>query len=312
MTSSKVLVFTTTFYKNNEEGELRKNLAKQFFRKGVECGYAIFTVDAGTDEGNFIDELNSLGVHAYPETRHGLGESRRESLDHALKYAKSNNIPYLLWSEAEKVDLVKNISTRYYGLVERMDETKADMIVPARGRYDPLGSYPQHQKLSETFGNQRHSDYGYFDMDGDDIDTFFGPKIWKRELSPYFQVFGEPEVAHELAEMRLEKFQEKYGIELDLKIDDCERAKAEFDLKSSDHMMHMPACLMILKGLKVLSRRIDYTHPKEQTEFEERNERVYNQKRLMQLNALDEQFELVRRIYENNILEDKLEKMLSK
>ena len=171
MASNKVAIATTTFYKNHEEGRLRKNLAMQFMRAGVERRYEIYAVDGGTDDGKFIYELNDLGVNAYAEKHSmGLGESRREAVDHASSYAVSNKIPYLSWSEPEKVDLIRNIS----GLVEKMDEYQADMVVPSRISLD---SYPLLQQLTEKLGNQIHCDHGYFGLNGVSVDTFFGPRL---------------------------------------------------------------------------------------------------------------------------------------
>ncbi|MEK6881526.1 MAG: hypothetical protein AABY22_18030, partial [Nanoarchaeota archaeon] len=63
------VVFTTTFYNNSEEGLIRKNLALEFARSVVEQDYPLVVVDGGTDDGKFIDQLKSIGAHAYLETK---------------------------------------------------------------------------------------------------------------------------------------------------------------------------------------------------------------------------------------------------
>jgi len=74
----------------------------------------------------------------------------------------------------------------------------------------------------------------------------------------------------------------------------------------------MPTSLMMLRGQKVLSVDVYYRHPAEQTEIETRNQAIWNEKRLMQLTALAEQFKLVRVLHEKGILEDRLKKELER
>ncbi len=299
------VIFTTTFYNTSEEGLLRKNLALDFARRVVESDYPLVVLDGGTDEGRFIEQLNSIGARAYSETQKGLGPSRREALGYAYQFAVDNHVSYLSWSEPEKVDYVRSVDH----LVEKMKETGVDLIVPHR---KSMRSYPLAQWHSETFGNQLHADAGEFDMNGTPLDQFFGPHMWRRQMSPYFQVFDDPKIAEVLAEIRIAEAEKKYKTVLNVDIQNFERIKAQKDLLGSDHMMHMPTSLMVLRGQKVLSVQVDYDYPTTQAEIETRNQAVWNGKRLMQLNALAEQFKLVRVLHERRVLEDRLKEELEK
>ena len=312
---AQVALFTTTFYGNDEGSKVRKELARTFIRRGVERDYPVFVVDGGTDDGKFIDELNGLGARAFRETQRGLGPSRREALEHAYRWARTNNVPYICWSEPEKVDFVGSIGE----LVDVAGSQDVKLIVPARRS---LESYPEAQQWSEKFGNQLHTDAGYVDCHREPLDTFFGPKIWDTKMTPFFQVFGtqSERVARALGEMRYEKMKKSYNEAGISSL--AEHEKAVRDLVRTDHIQHMPVCLMALKhetifgkSLKIrdfpiFSHTIDYEHPAEQTELETRMQPIYNGKRLMQLGALAEQFELVRKLHDGCVLDDSLDRML--
>lgn len=316
MTKTKIAICTTTFYKSDEEGSVRKTLARQFVEDAARKGYRTFVVDGGTDGGKFIDELRDLGADAFPETQHGLGDSRREALNHAYAWAVSEDVPFLVWSEPEKVSFVSSLDM----LAEKMNETGAHLVVPSRRSFE---GYPPAQIYSESFANQLHTDFGYVDKNGNPLDTFFGPKMWNRRVTPFFQIFGEKEIiAKTLADMRIEQLQKKYGIAADESIRATENRRASLDLIRTDHISQMPVCLIIKKnGTKfgqssdarnydILSIPVDYLHPQEQTSLERSSQRVYNAKRLAQLTAIAEQFELVQRIHEKGILDEKLDEML--
>lgn len=284
------VIITTTFYRDDREGSLRKELARAFFNEALASGYPVIAVDGSPDD-SFRREMNSLGVQMHQETQHGLAASRREALSHAQKYA-NGPVDYIVWSEPEKVDFVRSIP-----LLEAIARQKsADIVVPAR---ISMRSYPLHQQWSEKFANQRHTDYGYLDIHGKPIDTFFGPKLWRAELSPLFHHFADDSVARELADMRIELLRKKYGRDLTKEQIQTEYERAKTDLQKSDHMIQMPVCKAVLEGKAVVSAEINYTHPMKQTKFERENVSFYNAKRLWQLNALEEQFALVKRIHES-------------
>lgn len=312
--TSPIALCTTTFYDTSEEGVLRKKLATEFARDVVEHGYKLFVVDGGTDNGNFIEQLKRIGADAYPETQRGLGPSRREVLGYAQQWARANNVLVMGWSEPEKVGFVPSIR-RLIDIVN----AGADLVVPARKN---MVSYPVAQEHSEQFANQLHTDAGYVDARGQALDTFFGPKLWHANVTPFFSVFGHKgaNIATELAEMRMERAQRTYkdaaGDGLGLRF-----MQAGQDLIKTDHMMHMPTCLMVKKNgtafgkspvrhFNIVSVDVDYAHPAEQTELEQRLQARFNQKRLMQLNAIAEQYELVKRLHEKGTLDNTLDEML--
>ncbi len=312
---ARVALFTTTFYNDSPEGKLRKGLASRFVQTAVDKGYPVFVVDGGTDDGRYIEDLKKWGAKAYLETQRGLGPSRREALDYADAWARENGVPYLSWSEPEKVDFVRHIDN----LIDAMQVSESKLVVPSRAS---LEGYPTAQQWSEKFGNQLHTDGGYIGRGGQPLDTFFGPKVWHREMSPFFQVFGREneKVAQELAQMRYEKSMRDYSASNSI---ESLRDRAEKDLRRTDHMQHMPVCLMILEdnralgegagsaiGFPVISHTIPYVHPPEQTEVEQRKQDVWNKKRLGQMNWLAEQFDLVRRLHINHTLDENLYRML--
>lgn len=210
----------------------------------------------------------------------------------------TKSIEYIAWTEPEKIDFLRFVPE----LLDIGSKERADLIVPYRTP-SSFSSYPNAQQYSEKFGNCMYTNYGYLDSHGNSIDTFFGPKIWRTKASCFFLAFESPIVADELAKMRIEEREQKADRFVILK----EREKSQIDLNRTDHMMHMPTCLMILEKQRVISIPIDYKHPSIQT-IEERMI-GYNKKRLWQLNALDEQFRLVRRLHERGLLSKKIKEL---
>lgn len=303
--TERIALCTTTFYDKSSGGEVRKKLALAFAAEAREREYPVFVVDGGTGP-EFVRELKDHGAQVYAQIEKGLGGSRRQALGEAQHYAREHNIPYVGWSEPEKAPFVKSIG----GLIDVLDQSGAELVVPAR---KSLKTYPPAQQYSEQFANQLHTDAGYVDQNGKSVDTFFGPRVWRREASPFFQVFGEREqdVMIALSRMRIEKEKPLYtgGVPEAVRKHISDRAVT--DLKGSDHMIHMPTCLMILQGRKVLSVLVDYEHPAEQTELETREQREYNSKRLRQLNAIAEQYAVVQRLHDQKTLDSALSGLLA-
>lgn len=295
----QAVIVTTTFYNNTEDGDLRKGLSRKFVRRAAELGYPVVVVDGGTDNGKYLDELKSQGALAFPETQRGLGPSRREAIRHAYEFAKQHNIPNIVWSEPEKVDLINHLDN----LLDYAEKSQFDAIVPSR---ITLEGYPIAQQLSEALGNQLQKDYGYVDCNGNTLDSFFGPKLWATRNTPYFLAFGSRKVSAELAAMRIEKLSLQYKMPLSEEVRQLEICKSGTDLIRTDHAMHMPICLMILEGRRVLPFPVNYKHPQEQTQSEEKHSAEYNLKRILQLTAILEQAELVRRLYKSKILEEEI------
>ena len=297
MKNPKVAIVTTTFYGNNPEGILRKRLATDFLTGAVEKGYEVFLVDGGTDNGAFLASMNTMGVHCYGETQHGLSGSRREALGHSQEYADRYGIDYIIWTEPEKVDMIRHIPR----LVEGIEANHAHIAVPFRKN---MRQYPGAQRNSEQFGNQRHTDLGYMDMRGKPIDTFAGPKLWVRGVTPFFFVFGDDKISRAFGEMRLQEKQAKlkHQVEGDTRQFIYDEAAADF--KRWDHMIQMPVCLINLMGGRIISVPIDYNHPIEQAEIEQANQAVWNPKRMGQLSALDEQFHFVKWAYEKGVFRE--------
>lgn len=292
---NRIIIATTTFYDDTEDGNLRKSLSKEFVRRSKEKDYPLIVVNREMGDRQYINELRSQGALVFPETQEGLGPSRREAINQAYLLARKQNIPYILWSEPEKIDLFNHLDR----ISNKIARDKFDALALSRLK---MKGYPLAQQLSERLGNSLlERDYMHIDSEGKAIDTFFGPVLWKTEYTPFFIAFGSNKVSEELATMRLERLSQYYKINTE-EIRHFERDKAEIDLKNTDYATHMPIYLMILNGLNVLSFPIDYQHPREQTLLEERNGLRYNSKRISQLTAILEQFVLTQRIHKNKTL----------
>ena len=115
----------------------------------------------------------------------------------------------------------------------------AKLIVPTRKSWNP----PPSQRLAEPFGNAF-----WKELTGKELDMWFGPRTWKRDLSFYFTNYNR-----------------EYG-----------------DFRGS---IFIPVLRAIHDRKKVEGVEVNYTHPKEQTALEEHNISFYK-KRINQLENL--------------------------
>ena len=252
--ASKVAIGTTTWYKKGQpNGELRAGLAERVIKTAVDMGYKIVVVDGGSDDW-FLNRLEGNKVKIYQETPGGgMGGSRRE----CLQYAHNLNTPIVAWMEPEKVDYVKEIVKT----AEPILKGKADLVVPDRrieiksGKYI-LPYYPTSQENEELFG-----DDCWRELTGTDLDVWCGPRTWNRDFSDYFLQYNGKNFSYTTKDGKEIPYGDKWD------------------------SIFIPVMQAILNGEKVIGVKVDYVHPKEQTELEEGNFGA-TLKRLDQLNNL--------------------------
>lgn len=230
--SDKLAIATTTFYKPNSEIDgLRAEITKNTIRIATELGYEIVVVDGGSSD-ELLKEFEKLGARIYPQILSGMGKSRRQ----AIKEAHNLGREVVAWTEPEKESYIPEIIKTVIPIIQG----SADLVVPKRKL---LESYPIAQRYAEALGNAF-----WRELTGHDLDMWFGPRTWRRELSDYFL-----------------NYKGEYG-----------------DLWDS---IFIPVMNAIFDGKKVISVEVKYTHPKEQTEIEEHDLGFY-WKRIKQLENL--------------------------
>jgi len=250
--TSKIAIGTSTWYqKGQQNNEVRAKIAERTIKTAVDSGYKMVIVDGGSEDW-FLKSIEGCGAEIIPQTAKGMGAGRRE----VLQYIYNLNTPLIGWMEPEKEDYVKEIIKTIPPIVEG----KADLVAPDRrkiisGSYI-IPSYPTSQQGAEAFGNAC-----WKELTGTNLDIWFGPRTWKRELSKYFLEYNGKNLSY------LTKNGEEisYGDNWD--------------------SIFIPVMQAILDGKKIVGVNVNYTHPQSQTSFEEGNYE-FTIKRLDQLNNL--------------------------
>lgn len=230
--SDKVAIAVASYYPGNSESDrIRADLAIKALQKASDLYYTTIIVDEGsTDE--ILKDFEKYGAKLYREPSMGMGEKRREAIRLASQVK-----PIIALTELEKEDYIDSIVLTAQPILEG----RADMVFPKR---NSMNSYPEAQQIYEPRGNEFVKK-----LTGLDIDMWFGPRTFSRELSHFFLEYDE----------------KKYG-----------------DLQDS---FFNPVIDIIVANKVVESVLIDYTHPKEQTVIEEKDPN-FEQKRIDQLNQI--------------------------
>jgi len=227
---NNIVIATSTFYPAKKD-KIRIALSKKTFQKARSLGYLIVAVDGGSPK-TLTSEYEKLGARVFCQEKPGMGNGRRQAI--SLATEMSNNI--VVWMEPEKAPFVSQIES----LSSLLEKQAAGIVIPKR---KSLSSYPFVQQQTEMLGN-----LFWKELTQSDLDVYFGPRVWKKEISEYFL-----------------KYNGEYG-----------------DLWDSTFIPIMNA---IAEGKKVISGEIDYKHPPEQAE-QEKNNLPFWEKRFEQLDKL--------------------------
>jgi len=232
--SDKVAIATSTLYNPDWESYgLRAELAKKTIINAKNIGYEISIVDGGSSD-ELLKEFERYGAKVIVELQRSdtMGAQRRNAIEYACNLGRD----VIVWMEPEKETYVSEIEKTVTPIIEG----SAEMVIPRR---KSLESYPVFQQHFEQMGN-----IFWKDVTGTDLDVWFGPRTWKKEMSRYFL-----------------DYKGEYGDKWD--------------------SIFVPVVNAIFDGRKVISVDVDYIHPKKQTEAEEHNIKFY-MKRVEQLDNL--------------------------
>jgi hypothetical protein len=231
--SDKVVIATTTFYNPDSEIDRhRAGNARNTVRNATEAGYTIVVVDGGSSD-EFLREIECLGAQLHMEAGSGMGQSRRQTLQAAYDTGK----PVVAWTEPEKESYIPEI----YKTAVPILEGCVDLVVPRRNN---MYSYPTAQQNAEPLGNSF-----WKALTGHDLDMWFGPRTWARDMSHYFLDYDGTE----------------HGDKWD--------------------SIFIPVMDAIIDGKQVTGVEVNYTHPQVQTDMEDKSVKFYF-KRLEQLDNL--------------------------
>lgn len=181
----QVAIVTSTFYPDWYTGDLREvsdtdkvrgDLALRSLEEALGMGYQPVVVD-GKSSDAFQQMLAPLGVNVVARKSEKRSPSRRQGFKSA---AALDGIKAICWTEPEKVSFI----TGGLDLAARPIITdEADVVVPKRNEELFKETYPAYMYDSEIKGLQRYNSLlrreGFLRAEDEDLDLFFGPKIFK-------------------------------------------------------------------------------------------------------------------------------------
>lgn len=272
---------TATFYKNwhpisnvtsrdplDIDG-IRGDLALKTLRAAKLNGFQIAVVDGGSSEA-FKNALSTtLGQEPSNEKQKGMSPSRRQVFTEASGLA---GVKIIAWVEPEKVAMANGNNLQNAALPILKGD--ADVVIPKRDAFAFL-TYPEYQVSWEQQANNDFNkllkDNGLLPQDAEDLDVWFGPRLFK----------NDPEVL----KLFLHQWErdDTHPNQRDAKMDPEHWAGAIF----------LPVVAKLYQDKldgnspRVISFPVNYTHPEEQTRTE-KDSPVFTAKREQQsINILD-------------------------
>lgn len=250
MLSKNTVIVSSTYYGNDQESALRRELAEEAFDRASRLGYEIVVVDGSPDTG-FRKTLEKMSHRMYvlEQKERGMGPSRRQAFAEAYKAADELEMAAIAWTEPEKVDYIDEIEKT----AEPILSGRADMVVPRRMSMD---SYPTAQQHAEKFGNDSFNILLSEYTGGQHFDVWFGPRTWHRDQSGLFIDYNPNLTARLIADRKGAGFRPFNSV---------------FEIVDLWDAHHMPVAGALIQGRRVVPVDVDYTHPEAQTAFEEGN-----------------------------------------
>lgn len=145
--------------------EIFLDTAKELAVHGIDC----IAVHTDCSE-SYLDRARSVGTRLIPETRSGMGHSRRQ----AIRAGFESGADYCFWLEPEKSDMPRFLNR----MISHMRKKRASLGLFTR---KDLRSYPREQALYYAFCRSVASR-----LLGSAIDYGFGPMVIARNAMPYF------------------------------------------------------------------------------------------------------------------------------
>lgn len=263
-----VVITTSTLYpqwtddktvKIDQSVQVRGGLAIEMIKQSVSRGYQVVVVDGGSGE-EFINNATSSGATVFNQQEKGMSPSRRQAFREAsvLKDCK-----IICWTEPEKTSLITDCLPK---VLAPIINNEADIVIPKRDEAAFL-TYPDFQSKYEKMANRMWSDllrkYGLLPTESDDLDVFFGPRIFKNDPK--------------MLSLFLARYEFNQDIPLFLK-----NVQPE-DWTNATYLA-IPAALN--DGYKVDgSVVVPYRHPQNQTDLETDSD-YFRQKRVHQLKSI--------------------------
>lgn len=248
-------VALSTFYSKWYQGALRSSkhtekvrgdLALTLLKKAASQGYHVVVTDAKSNR-SFRRALEAIpGINIIKRNLHMKRSPARRLAFKAL--SQVSEVKAIVYTDPEKLSFVESGIER---TVEPILKGEADIVIPKREDSLFKSSYPDYQYESEIEGNKLYNELlrsnKLISKDSEDLDLFFGPKVFK----------NEPKIVN--------CFLKKFNLVLNKEYS----KDFSYDPEDYSNVIFFPVVWALKHKFKVKSVEIDFTYPKLQKENEE-------------------------------------------
>ena len=144
-----------------------------------EAGHTVVIVDDSPDPAVAIC-LRKVDALVYSELVHGMGSSRRQAFFWAYEKSICGEQEIVLWTEAEKRQIIGNIPE----IIAPIQEGRAEIVVAGRSEKS-WETWPEFQRETEQEANAVYA--RVTGLAG--FDPMHGPVAFHRSVAPYFVTF---------------------------------------------------------------------------------------------------------------------------
>lgn len=237
--------------------KIRGDLILYSLKFATSVGYKVSIVDGGSTK-TFQKELKKIpGITVVFSKIHKRSPNRRKAVFEASKLA---GVRAIVMTEIEKVSFITDCIEKS---AEPIFANHADIVVPKREDKLFKKSYPSYMYESESEGNLLYNEglrsVGLLSTHQEDMDVFFGTRVFKNDKKMLKQIFSHYE-AHMFDSLIAHKL---------------------FDLEEYSNGQFFPVVKALEKGYKVTSVTVPFSYPEKQKENEDKGERekfIYKRK----------------------------------
>lgn len=265
ISNTAIAIVTTTFYpfwyretlKNNSTEQvkidkIRGDLAIEMLSEAKKKNFQIILIDAGSSRV-FTKEIARIGIKIIRPKNKALSPSRQYGF---ILASKMKGVKVICWLEPEKVSIPKDCLPQ---AVLPILNNQADIVIPKRDK-KAFSTYPSFQarieKIANKKWNSRLKEHKLLSKKAEELDIWFGPKFFK----------NDPKL--------INIFQKSYQFKDKIQ---------KLDIWSN--AIIFPIITALKLGYKVVSSKVQYEHPKQQTVAEE-NSVLMRRKRQIQYQSI--------------------------
>lgn len=233
-------------------GKVRGDLAIEMLREAKKKNFQIILIDAGSPKV-FLKEITKIGIKVIRSKNQALSPSRQQGFKLA---SKMKGVKVICWLEPEKVSIPKDCLPQ---AVLPILNNQADIIIPKRGK-TAFSTYPSFQAKIEEVANKKWNSilkkHKLLSKEAEELDIWFGPKFFK----------NDPKL--------INIFQKSYQFKDKIQ---------KMDIWSN--AIIFPIICALKLGYRVVSTKVHYEHPKQQTAVE-KNSGIMRRKRQIQYQSI--------------------------